>query len=497
MKARLHPVLLFPACALFCLLATPAPAQQPADTAPSREELQRQVQQLSLQIRQAQEQLADSQRRLMELQQQLNTLTQALQQRAPAAAPASAAVTPEKPAQNDVNEQVAMQQSQIATLDQAKVESESKYPVKINGLILLNGFVNSGRVDFPASPTSAVGGSGDTGLSMRQTVLGIEAHGPQLGSATSQADLQIDFFGSSTANSYNNLGGLLRLRTAHASLRWDHAEAFFALDRPILNPHAPNSLTAVANPPLAWSGNLWSWNPQVGYAQSVPLGSSARLRVQAALMDVPDPPGNPTTSSDNAAERSRWPAEELRLSLRRGDESGPEIGVGGYFSPHRTPDHLRFDAWAGTLDLHVPLTHGMHLSGNFYRGAALGGLGAGLYKDYLEVAGPTGNLAMPLDDVGGWFQFRKTFGERLEFNTAFGMDNLLASPLRQAVAHAAAEYTTSYQNWARNRTFFANAIYSPSAYLLFSFEYRRLATAPVTGTSWNSNIYGVAAAYRF
>ncbi len=39
------------------------------------------------------------------------------------------------------------------------------------------------------------------------------------------------------------------------------------------------------------------------------------------------------------------------------------------------------------------------------------------------------------------------------------------------------------QNLARNRTFTGNVIYSPSAYLLFSLEYRRLESFPVDGPS--------------
>ena len=41
-----------------------------------------------------------------------------------------------------------MQESQIATQEQAKVESESKYSVKITGLLLMNGFVNTRAVDM-------------------------------------------------------------------------------------------------------------------------------------------------------------------------------------------------------------------------------------------------------------------------------------------------------------------------------------------------------------
>ena len=54
-----------------------------------------------------------------------------------------------------------------------------------------------------------------------------------------------------------------------------------------------------------------------------------------------------------------------------------------------------------------------------------------------------------------------------------------------------------YFNLARNRTVTGNVIFSPSAYLLFSLEYRRLESAPVVGLPATSNIIGIGAGYKF
>jgi hypothetical protein len=83
--------------------------------------------------------------------------------------------------------------------------------------------------------------------------------------------------------------------------------------------------------------------------------------------------------------------------------------------------------------------------------------------------------------------------ERLEFNAAFGIDNVPAGQLRPYSGTANA----IYQNLARNRTYTGNVIYSPSAYLLFSLEYRHLVSAPVTGKAEPADIIGIAAGYRF
>ena len=64
---------------------------------------------------------------------------------------------------DDLRERQAIQESEIATQEQTKVESESKYPVKVTGLLLMNGFINTSAVDTSATPSVAVGGPGHRG----------------------------------------------------------------------------------------------------------------------------------------------------------------------------------------------------------------------------------------------------------------------------------------------------------------------------------------------
>ena len=388
-----------------------------------------------------------------------------------------------------------MQGSQIATLDQEKVESDSKYPVKISGLILFNAFTNSGGVDLPATPTVALGGQGSTGFSVRQTLFGIDARGPRVFGAVSRAGARVDFYGSPAQGGYSDVGGILRLRTAEATLTWQHAQAFADLERPLISPLTPTSLTAVAEPALAWSGNLWVWVPQIGARFTGTLaGTGVRARVEAALVDVPDPPTATYAGVASVAEASRRPGTELRLSLLgHEDDRSAQIGIGGYFSPHRIATGASFNAWASTIDYRLPLGRRFELSGSGYRGQALGGLGGGGYQDY--AARLLGNSLQfrALEDVGGWSQVKYRATHNLDFNTAFGMDNVFAGQLRPYAVSSG----SVYQNLARNQTVFSNVIFSPSAYLLFSFEYRHLLTAPVSGAPWTADIFGLAAGYRF
>jgi hypothetical protein len=394
------------------------------------------------------------------------------------------------------------------------VESESKYPVKVTGLLLLNGFVNTGAVDVPATPSIAVPGSGSTGGSVRQTVLGFDARGPHLLGAHSFADLRVDFDGApqssavagTYAGPYSSSSMLLRLRTAHAGLQWDRTEAYFSLDHPIFAPDSPTSLTAIAVPALAWSGNLWTWNPQIGVKQQIPLTSARDIQLEAALVDVGDAPLSPAIypagagngAPPSSGEQSRWPGVEAHISLLNpglNAENGNHFGVGGYFASHRIPMVKDFDSWAATLDAQLHLPARLEFTGSFYRGLALGGLGGGAFKDFEYRTDPdTGAYYIhPLDDVGGWAQLKERINERVELNAAFGMDNAFASEVRRDSMTAG----TLYQNLARTQTYTGNVIYKPSAYLLFSLEYRHLDSLPELSAPASSNVIGLGAGFKF
>ncbi len=476
-------------------------AQQTRDNPASpTDSVQSQVDRLAEMVNREQAALESSQRQIEELRRQVAELQGQLvgTRQAPQQTQDEAVARLNADVEN-IREQQQVQQSEIATHQQDKVESASKFPVKLTGLILMNTFANTAAVDIPQSPTVATGAGGTTGISLRQTVLGLDARGPHLFGASSDADVRIDFFGGvGQGGGYSPNGGLARLRTAHAELAWDRTRAFAEMDRPIVSPNTPTSITAIAQPALSWSGNLWNWMPQVGAEQTLRFNDSSRMSLQSAIVDVPDPPlQQPSTAPVPVAslgEESRWPGSEARVGYARGNDlTGLRLGVGGYFSPHTFNQFFSFDAWAATVDYRIPLFAHLESSGSFYRGLALGGLGGGAYKDYLYAQQGTEFYYRPLDDVGGWTQLKERASERLEFNVAYGLDNAFAHEIRPYVLSS----STAYQGLARNSTWFANVIYSPTAYTLFSFEYRRIDSSYAIGPHSVADVYGVAGGYRF
>lgn len=493
-----------PMVLMFLPAANLAVAQQTsAEQIPAAATMEQRVERLAAALTQQESELQSSQREIRQLRQQIVDL-----QAEVAAEKASNADPPQhedgegaarlSAEVNALREQQELQQSEIATHEQSKVESESKFPVKLTGLILMNVFANSAGVDQIQSPSMATNGDGTTDLSLRQTVLGLDARGPHLFGATSAADVRVDFFGGLGQTNYPGAGGSVRLRTAHAEMSWNETRAFIEMDRPILNPNAPTSLTAIAQPPLAWSGNLWNWIPQVGAEHAFRQADGSRILLQGAFADIPDPgtPGATSAPPSNAslAEQSRWPGSEARVGYTRGDKAtGLQVGAGGYFSPHSEANYLHFDAWAATIDYRVPLVARLEASGSVYRGSSLGGLGGGAFKDYLYKQEGGYSLVRALDDVGGWTQLKARASERLEFNAAYGLDSAFVGELRSYLAAGSG----AYQALARNSTVFANVIYSPTASTLFSLEYRRIDSSQVTGLNAITDVFGVAAGYRF
>ncbi len=94
--------------------------------------------------------------------------------------------------------------AEVKQHEQTKLESASKFPVRLHGLVLFNAFVNEGAVDQLDMPTAALlripGQShGSVGAGVRQTVLDFEGTGPLLGKGRLSADASLDFFGGVTA----------------------------------------------------------------------------------------------------------------------------------------------------------------------------------------------------------------------------------------------------------------------------------------------------------
>ena len=213
--------------------------------------------------------LADSRREIEELRQSFKELRDQVQgNRTVASAPAAAPVPTAEPTAASADQDVGFLAAKVNELHQDKVESASKYPVKLSGLVLFNAYRNSGALDIQDLPSLAFPSfpgfpDGSAAATLRQTMLGISATGPKIFGARTSANAEIDFAGGSPTTSYGVTAGLLRLRTANINLDWRNTSLHIGQDTPFFSPLSPTSYATVWEPAMAWSGNLWVWTPQI------------------------------------------------------------------------------------------------------------------------------------------------------------------------------------------------------------------------------------------
>jgi hypothetical protein len=398
------------------------------------------------------------------------------------------------------NQQLA--DAKIAEQSQTKVESGSKYRVRLSGIVLLNVFDNQGLADnqdFPqiAVPRSPLDSAHSFGGSLRQSQIGVEVFGPDIAGARTSADVKFDFAGGFADVPNGAAMGIVRLRTGTFRMDWANTSIVAGQDYLFFAPLEPTSLASLAVPALAYSGNLWAWTPQVRVEHKIALSDVSHLLLQAGLLDSLSGEA-PVAPNQNPSwgEQSGQPAYAGRIAwTRRSFGQDLTVGFGGYYARQNFGLGRNVNGWASTFDVLVPLGRYFDLSGAFYRGAAVAGLGGGIGQSILT-SGPFTDPATTikgLDSIGGWIQLKFKPKTNFEINGAFGQDNPFAGELRRFPG------SPSYfgESLARNLTPFVNFIYQPRSDVLFSVEYRHLQTYVLDSGANTANHVAASVGYIF
>jgi len=455
-------------------------------------ELQSQVQELKDMVMQLQQETIASRAEISKLRQELQA------QRAENYPPVTSdngqeATSVERQLQH-LSEDEQLLSAKVDQQYQTKLESASKYRVRFSGIVLFNMFGNSGYPDNQDVPTwmlrpDPMDSSGSVGGTLRQSILGFEVFGPQVFGARSSGSVNFDFGGGFPAT-YNGVNfGLVRLRTATVRLDWKNTSVIGGQDGLFIAPEQPTSFASLITPALTYSGNLWSWTPQLRVEHRFELANSSNISLQGGILDPltgepPDGFNYVWYRSPDAGEESRAPAVAARVAY-----SHPLLGrdftagLGGYYSRESWGFQRVVNGYAATADWNLPLSRQFTLSGFFYRGQAIGGLGAALGRSVV-FNGPLTDPAtqvLPLNSVGGWAQLKYQPLPKLEFNGAFGQDNPFAADIRY-FGFQSQSYNSPYVT--RNQAAFGNVIYRPRSDLLLSLEYRRLKTFTIFNNYW-------------
>ena len=135
---------------------------------------------------------------------------------------------------------VPIVQAQVAEFAQTKVESSTKFPVKIFGTIASNTFWNSNNTDWLDTPNFATASNGGSFSStLRQTRIGASIDGPEVGGFKTSGVVAMDFFGGISNFSTGQTMGLPRL--LYGYMRLDGTRTAFEIgqDHMILAPKNP------------------------------------------------------------------------------------------------------------------------------------------------------------------------------------------------------------------------------------------------------------------
>jgi hypothetical protein len=488
----------------------------PTGQAVSGQELNSKLEQLTSSLERTQTELARSRSEIEQLRAMLGEVLKRMDSAQMAAVQqagnpgAGAAIAPAQepgaPAAQISQDDWDLLNARVEEQRQTKVESGSKFRLRLSGLALFNVFDNTGNVDNLDLPTIALpkaGGNptGGLGATLRQSIIGLTGIGPQLFGARTSADLQMGFYGGLPSGYNATTSGIVNLRIARVRFDWENTSAIAGLDTPFFSPNIPSTYMSVAVPGFASAGNLWAWTPTIRVEQRFG-GAGSPFKVQVGLLD---PSANINYTNNNnlrvasPSESSRIPTYAMRLSYDRKTEERPaSFGVSGVYSAQEYFGGYRLDGWGAIADWKLGLLPKTELSGQFFTGRGIDGFG-GLPENPYPVANPVyynqfiAPLVANLGVIGGWSQLKFRLNSRSEFNVAVGTGGRKSSALRSIFNPNFPVPLVP----ARNQMIFANYIFRPRSDLLFSAEYRRLRTYEITGPADSAGQVGLAVGFLF
>ena len=406
-----------------------------------------------------------------------------------------------------LEEQEEVTEAKLNDQYQTKVESGSKYRLRLSGIVLLNLFENHGtldNMDFPSFAESQQSQEPNAspnafGATLRQSQIRLQVFGPDVGGARTSADLNFDFAGGFPATPNGGAMGIVRLRTGTLRFDWGNTSIVGGQDRLFFAPLAPTSLATLAIPALSYAGDLWAWIPQIRVEHRFVLSDASNLSIQGGILDnlSGDLPSQTFSRYPVWGEQSGQPAYAAHVAWNHSlAGQNMTLGVGGYYTAQDWGFGRGVDGWAGTVDVLVPLGKKWEFSGAFYRGRTVAGIGGGIGQSVFPT-GPFSSLTTVfrgLDSEGGWAQLKYKLRPNLEINAAFGLDNPFAGELRQSDATF---YTGDSPALSRNIVPLANFIYQIRSDILFSVEYRYLDTSVLDKGSNRASHVNVSMGYVF
>jgi len=387
--------------------------------------------------------------------------------------------------QPTAGEAADVQKNRVEEMEQTKVESSEKFPIRITGMALFNAFSNGRYNNQSDNPTIASYAPGqDTGGgTLRQSTLGLLFDGPYtFAGGRVSGSLYMDFFGGSTAS----LDHLVRLRTASIKLDWTNTIVTVGQEKPIISPRDPDSFAQVGVSPLTGAGNLWLWQPQIRVEQRFSLDSNTGLKAQVGVFQTSL--FNSTVNADSYAapvvgqpSESSSPGGEARLELwRQWGETGRLEIAGGFHVNHNHVGPFALPSNVYSVDWFFRPLSKVEFSGMFFHGRNLAVLG-GLQQGYDDLPGGKWTSVV---GSGGWAQLRFPVSRRLAFDIYGGQQDDVSADLLTGFI-------------AKNQAYFANVQYRLAPNVIVSLEGGQVRTQYFPVATRLNDHYDLGVAYLF
>src|SRR5579859_3794486 len=230
--------------------APPGASENPQGLNDKIESLTRSLQQTQTELARSREEIEQLRAAMEQLLKRMDTVAAAMSPPG-AGANTNANAAPVSPAEAPKGAQISQDDwdllnARVEEQRQTKVESGSKFRLKLSGLALLNAFDDSGRVDNLDVPSLALrqragyqeaGG----GASVRQSIIGLTGFGPVIFGARTSADLQMGFYGGLPSGYTATSSGIANLRLARMRFDWENTSVVAGLDFLFFSPNSPTT----------------------------------------------------------------------------------------------------------------------------------------------------------------------------------------------------------------------------------------------------------------
>lgn len=393
-----------------------------------------------------------------------------------AAEPNASAPNPEAAAQNEnLEERVSVAERRIKEQAQTKVESSQRFPLTLTGMLLFDGFLNSGPEGYETSNGYAPADSAPGGATLAQSILGLEFRGPMLpGGGEVHGSLSMDFY--SQTQGYSSF----RLRQGTVSFDWKRRSIVFGQDKSLIAPLQPTSFARVGVPPLNGAGNLWLWRPQIRYEERIPFSTNTQATLQIGVLQTDETYSTAVLPAYATIEPSR-PALQGRFGIAHQWSDRTRFAAGVGF--HASSTHLlgqSVDSRVVSADLVFKPLSKLEFTGIVFHGENFSNIGGG--PPGISITNQF--IVIPIHGTGGWLQLAVPVTNRLTFDFYAGRQLNNAQDLLP-------------DEIARTLTYAGNVLYRISPNVVLGFEGSQGRLDLLDAHQILSNRYDATVAYLF